>query len=144
MIQIRGNVFETNSSSTHSLTIVSKSDYEAWQNNNDILLHADYDDLFVPRETVIERVRAIDEKHAGVPNYNPLRDYYEENYIYDGYKYQNIDDVPEDLVDPYLAGHGYYTVETYGDDCGMHYYSQEYTSEHGDELVAFGYYGCDY
>lgn len=30
MIQIRKNVFETNSSSTHSLTICSKDEYQDW------------------------------------------------------------------------------------------------------------------
>ena len=30
MIQIRHNLFETNSSSTHSITMCAKSDYEKW------------------------------------------------------------------------------------------------------------------
>jgi hypothetical protein len=30
MKQIRGNVFETNSSSTHSITMCMKSDYDKW------------------------------------------------------------------------------------------------------------------
>ena len=30
MIQIRRNLFETNSSSTHSITMCTKSDYEKW------------------------------------------------------------------------------------------------------------------
>lgn len=33
----RENVFETNSSSTHSLVILSKEDYNAWQNNEKTL-----------------------------------------------------------------------------------------------------------
>lgn len=37
MRTIRNNVFETNSSSTHSLAILSKEDYEKWQNNEKIL-----------------------------------------------------------------------------------------------------------
>lgn len=32
MKQIRTNVFETNSSSTHSMTICDKNDYDRWQN----------------------------------------------------------------------------------------------------------------
>ena len=31
MIQIRRNLFETNSSSTHSITMCTKSDYEKWE-----------------------------------------------------------------------------------------------------------------
>jgi hypothetical protein len=34
MRQIRQSVFETNSSSTHSITIVSKEDYENWEKDN--------------------------------------------------------------------------------------------------------------
>ena len=30
MIQIRKNVFETNSSSTHSMTLVKKEEYDKW------------------------------------------------------------------------------------------------------------------
>lgn len=32
MLQIRQGIFETNSSSCHSICIVKKSDYEKWQN----------------------------------------------------------------------------------------------------------------
>ena len=34
---IRINTFETNSSSTHALVIISKEDYKAWQNNEKVL-----------------------------------------------------------------------------------------------------------
>lgn len=34
---VRPNIFETNSSSTHALVIISKDDYKAWQNNEKVL-----------------------------------------------------------------------------------------------------------
>lgn len=34
MIQIRQGVFETNSSSTHSITIASESDFDKWKNGD--------------------------------------------------------------------------------------------------------------
>ena len=34
---IRRNTFETNSSSTHALVIISKDDYKAWQENKKVL-----------------------------------------------------------------------------------------------------------
>lgn len=34
---IRSNIFETNSSSTHSLVILSKEDYDAWKHNQKVL-----------------------------------------------------------------------------------------------------------
>ena len=36
--QIRKNVFETNSSSTHTLTMCLKSDYDKWE-NGEVLLY---------------------------------------------------------------------------------------------------------
>lgn len=46
MRQIRVGVFETNSSSTHSLTIVSEEDYEKWKSGK--LLFHKYNDELVP------------------------------------------------------------------------------------------------
>ena len=43
---IRNSVFETNSSSTHSLTIVSKEEYEAWERGE--VLFNKWSDKFVP------------------------------------------------------------------------------------------------
>lgn len=37
MIQVRHNIFETNSSSTHSLVIISKEDWKKFKNNKLIL-----------------------------------------------------------------------------------------------------------
>ena len=37
MKKIRYNTFETNSSSTHALVILSKEDYKAWKNNEKTL-----------------------------------------------------------------------------------------------------------
>ena len=34
---VRPNTFETNSSSTHALVIMSKDDYKAWQENKKVL-----------------------------------------------------------------------------------------------------------
>lgn len=34
---IRRNTFETNSSSTHALVIISKDDYEAWEENKKVI-----------------------------------------------------------------------------------------------------------
>ena len=43
--QIRRGVFETNSSSMHSLTICSQVEYDAWEKGE--LLMDSYDDVFV-------------------------------------------------------------------------------------------------
>jgi len=49
MRTIRRGVFETNSSSVHSLTIVSKEEFEKWQ-NGELLYNRDYKKLVNPSE----------------------------------------------------------------------------------------------
>lgn len=53
MISIRRNVFETNSSSTHSMTICTKNEYEQWKNGE--LLFDRYRDELVKPEDIKEK-----------------------------------------------------------------------------------------
>ncbi len=46
MKKVRSGIFETNSSSTHSLTIVSKEDFEKWKRGE--LVFNRWDDELVP------------------------------------------------------------------------------------------------
>lgn len=48
MIQIRHGVFETNSSSTHSICIATKSDYDAWRNGE--LLYDSWNKKLITQE----------------------------------------------------------------------------------------------
>ena len=140
MLQIRNNVFETNSSSTHSLTIVPRSKYDGWVDDNNILFYPE-ENSFVTYDEAVESVRKIDADYVNSSWYNPLENYYCENDIDDGIAYKHIDDVPDELVVPYLAYNGYYTYKMYDDDYGYEHFYQTYTTESGDEIVAFGYYG---
>lgn len=147
MIHIRNNVFETNSSSTHSLTIAPKSQYEAWLIGDGILYDGDCR-RFIAKEEAIEKVRLY-EYESGASDkswYNPLKDYYYRNDIEQEKVYKNIDDVPEELIIPYLAYHEYYTSDEFDNGVCEYYeqFEQHYTTEHGDEVVAFGYYGENY
>jgi len=54
MTSIRENVFETNSSSVHSLTICSKDDYQDWENGKLILL--DLTNELITKEELYDRV----------------------------------------------------------------------------------------
>lgn len=140
MIQIRDNVFETNSSSTHSLTIVSRSVYNEWVDDENIFFCPE-DNTFVTRDEAIDSVRKIDADYVNSSWYNPLENYYWKNGIDNGIEYKRIDDVPDELVLPYLAYNGYYTYDMYDDDYEYEHFTQHYTTENGDEIVAFGYYG---
>lgn len=46
-IQVRHNVFETNSSSVHSLTMCSESTYEKWKRGEIILYGCDFSGKFM-------------------------------------------------------------------------------------------------
>ena len=53
MKTVRKNVFETNSSSTHSVTIMSLEDYKRWENEN---LYYDFNnEVFVTHDEMIEK-----------------------------------------------------------------------------------------
>lgn len=140
MIQIRDNVFETNSSSTHSLTIAPKSVYDEWVDDENIFYYPD-GNTFVTRDEAIDSVRKINADYVNSSWYNPLENYYWKNDIEDGIAYKNIDDVPDEFVAPYLAYNGYYTYKMYDADYEYEHFCQTYTTENGDKVVAFGYYG---
>lgn len=144
MLQIRDNVFETNSSSTHSLTIASKSEYDAWVENKDVLFNMDAG-VFVSRDEAIEAVREIDKEYQENSWYHPIKDYM----WYDApdddsiLMCKNIDDVPEGYVDKYLAYHLFYTYYEYEQYDELEKYSEQYKTQSGDEIVVFGMYGMD-
>ena len=95
--QIRRGVFETNSSSCHSLTMCTHSDYDRWKNGE--LIYDYWDDKLI----------SIDE-----------------------------------LDDDYEEGR-YYTYDRFNDyECfDFETYEHDFTTESGDTVVAFGYYGHD-
>ena len=80
MLQIRRNVFETNSSSTHSLTICSKDEYQDWVDGK--CYWSRWNEKFVSKEEVEEGFN----KNKG--RYNDFDDYlYEEGlYTFDSYE----------------------------------------------------------
>lgn len=59
LISVRRGVFETNSSSTHSLTMCSEDDYNKWR-NGDLFLDT-WRDEFVTKEKVYEKLELDDD-----------------------------------------------------------------------------------
>lgn len=117
---VRFNVFETNSSSTHSLTMVSKEDYDSWKNGT--MLFSDGD--FVTKEKAIEDLK----NDNWFKQYNP------------NFDFATADD---DDIEDVLRDNDYYTYDRFWDDKSEEYetYSRTYKTNSGDEVVAFGYYG---
>lgn len=122
MKQIRRGVFETNSSSVHSITMCSSEEYDKWD-NGEVLYWRDAD-KFGTREEIIEELK----------NY---RYSWGDKDLY--YPDVNWDD--EDEVDSVFSDEGIMTNEEYFDNEWYETYVEEYTTKSGEKVVAFGYYG---
>lgn len=127
MLQVRQGVFETNSSSTHSITFASQSEFNEWAAGNVYLnecwfyseFNENKDKEFVTKEEAISLVMSSD----SLPEQNPY-------------------EMPEEELDEILADeYCIYSYEKFFNDWGMETYKECYTTEHGDNIVAFGKYG---
>ena len=117
MRSIRIGVFETNSSSTHSLTICSKTEFDAWK-NGDVLFSIDSEKFMTMDEIKAEWEKDTkDSKKKGYSYSETIEEYIEENRIV--------------------------TAGGYDDAVNQETFEQHYKTASGDEIVAFGYYGYD-
>lgn len=124
--QIRLGVFETNSSSTHTLTICSKSDFEKWKRGE--LLLDEYSDKFID-------VKKVSEKDLE-SYYNSIKKPYYKNYK------DLDDDERESIKNEYMKNEvSGITYDDWGENNYLESYMKEYTTENGDEIVVFGEYG---
>lgn len=123
MRQIRRNVFETNSSSTHSITMCSKDEYDRWRKGE--LYLGRWGSEFKTRDELIEHFKT--------------RTLYKSTELY----YPNTDWSNPDEVDKILKDEDWMTEEQYWDDVDMETFKESYTTQNGEEIVAFGYYGYD-
>lgn len=126
--QIRRGVFETNSSSTHSITMCLKSDYDKWF-NGDVMLyrgsgfgypknHSPMKNHFYTKKEVIEFEKSS--------NYKPPNDM----------------DWNSKEAEEYLENNEWYTYENYDDEY-LEWYEDTFTTPSGETIVAFGLYGYD-
>lgn len=117
---IRQNVFETNSSSTHSITMCTKTDFENWTTNEDLFMGNDGD--VKTFEELLELAK-----------------------VHNRFNMDRIEDklYVTEFFDDYL--NGYKTRSRFNDYYGdMEDFVAEYTTPNGETVVAFGYYGNDY
>ena len=126
--QIRKGVFETNSSSTHSLVMCLKSDYDKWE-HGEVLLYNGWE--------------------YGYPNDN----YPEKNHFYTkeqaiafekSSNYPPSDDMDWDSeeAEEHLRERDWCTYENYDNDY-LEWYEDTFTTPSGETVVAFGQYGYD-
>ena len=120
--QIRRGVFETNSSSVHSLTMCNRTDFDKWE-NGEVLYWRD-EEIFGTREELIEQLKKIT--------------------WYDGsLRYPDVDWNDEDTVNDVFTDERIQTMQEYFEDSDFETFRDTYTTPGGEKVVAFGYYGHD-
>ena len=127
MKTIRIGTFETNSSSTHSITMCMESEFLKWQNGE--MYWNRWNDELVPKETVEKRMAKLREEFiADNPDFDENNEEWKEKLE----QYINEDKM-------------YYTYEEFNDYDYIEYetFVDKYNTPNGDTVVAFGYYGQD-
>lgn len=135
--QIRKGVFETNSSSTHSLCICLQEDFDAWKSGK--TLFNEYKNEF----------RSADDFGISVTD-KEVEDYYNntKQEFYKSFESLTPDEV-EKVKDRLLAelreNADMDDFESYEDWCRdyLEAFEKSYTSKSGDKIVVFGQYGYD-
>lgn len=120
--QIRWGVFETNSSSTHSLTMMMKSDYVRWEKENLYLYDSGWGWEFKKpvRNCLYTRDEAIE--------------FAKTNRYYKNYKDEEVDEMLKEM--------GFISFDDEGSEYLEGFY-EEFTTPSGETIVAFGEYGYD-
>lgn len=154
MKTIRNNVFETNSSSTHCITLVDLEDFEKLE-ECEMLLN---DGTIVPAKEVYDDMmkNLVDMEEHMTENYS--KTYKDtltyENFIkimqsfsYSDLSYSSREDCSEDIANDIMAVKSGLAgdVTTYSCLGGEYYetFEERHTTKHGDTVVAFGYYGSE-
>ena len=137
--QIRLGVFETNSSSIHSITITEKETYEAWKKNE--VLYCEDKNEFLDIDKAIEKNLKI------LINDYGLDSEYEEKELEElKSKYRETKSIEETFDEDDIEYECMYiTYQEWVDHISQYYedYKEDYTTKHGENIVAFGYYGHD-
>lgn len=136
MRQIRRGVFETNSSSTHSLTICTEDQFNDWKAGK--IFYDDCQEEFMDKVQLTDREKMMAEEdyeeHYGslvfYKKWNELTEE-EKEVWYQRYFISEIKDSVDDIV----------TYQEYFGGGSLETYVQSYTTPKGEKLIAFGKYG---
>ena len=128
MKTVRLGTFETNSSSTHSITMCMESDYEKWK-NGEMYWHRWNDELVSKEEVEKEMAKLRDEFIADNPDFD-----------------ENNEEWKEELEQYINEDKTYYTYEEFNDYDYIEYetFVDTFETPNGETVIAFGYYGNDY
>ena len=128
MRTVRRGTFETNSSSTHSITMCMESDYEKWK-NGEMYWHRWNDELVSKEEVEKEMAKLREEFIADNPDFD-----------------ENNEEWKEELEQYINEDKTYYTYEEFNDYDYIEYetFVNTFETPQGEKVVSFGYYGSDY
>lgn len=131
--QIRHGVFESNSSSTHSLTLCTQEEFDAWKKGN--LLFDYYNEKFVKCVTLSEdqKLDAKEDYEIKMKKFWKSWNELSENEKDEWYETFAIEN---DLYDEDCR-----TYDDYMDNDDLETFVETYTSPSGDKIVAFGRFG---
>lgn len=142
MLQVRQGVFETNSSSTHSLNIVTEENFDYWKNNKDVYYVGDacggfssdkFGKEFVTKDEILAMAAKLNEKLDPEDNKYPIND-----------TFFNDDENDDWYGDSVAREEGIISYEDWYEQEYLETYSHHFTTPSGDKMVAFGDYGTNY
>lgn len=134
MKQIRKNVFETNSSSTHSLTLCSEDEFEKWKKGE--LLFDRWKEVFVESNSISDE----DKLRAKMAYDDTKGEYWKDwEFLSDDAKNTWY----SKWIKKYREHEDYATYNEYMNEGYLECFVDRYTSKSGDKIVAFGKYGYD-
>lgn len=135
--QIRRGVFESNSSSTHSLQICTKEEFDKWKNGE--LLLDSYNDNFVTADSI---KTLTEEKEHVKQLYDKRKQKYWKSW--DELTEEEHEELyQEEINEKSSDSYRYKTHDGYMYYGDLETFTKSYTSPSGDKLVAFGHYGYD-
>lgn len=121
---IRRGVFETNSSSVHSLTMCSNEEYSKWESEE--YLYWKEEGVFDTKENIINELKNKRCSWGNKELYYLDTDWNDEDSVYDVFNDEGIQ-----------------TMEEYFDNGDYETFNNTYTTPNGEVVHAFGYYGHD-
>lgn len=142
-VQIRQGLFETNSSSTHTITIADSEDFKNWK--NDKVWYSEDNDDFLPVDKAIDaNIAIIEEDFLNDGEKLPesfKKAYYETKSMEEAF--EKIEEDFELEYDDLKWESVFYRSRKAWLELNSDYedFDEEYTTKHGDKIVAFGYYG---
>ena len=129
MKQVRSNTFETNSSSTHSICMCTKDQYDSWASDWDSL-EADS----VLYSNCKEKLVTVEE---AIKDVNIYREIVKLSDVIDANSPEH-DDAIESLRDE-----GFMACDDFDNNNDNESYYDEFVTQGGETVVAFGNYGWD-